>query len=411
MTGTIVGEETDKENVAATGAQSIQASGAGGRIHYLDNLRALAMILGVLLHAGLAYAAPAQEVWLATDSQSSIAIDMGIWFIHLFRMGLFYLLSGYFAALLVKRKGVKKFLVNRGIRIALPMILFFPFLAGAMMLVIIAALSMEGEKRGLMGLIARTIEAGPSAGESTDQSTLGWMHLWFLYYLLIFSLLAALCTRLPTIHFNWLFKRRWLMALAPLTLAPCVALAGVPLPAAESFVPVLWPFGFYGLFYWAGWQLFGRESSLDKLRPYAWPLLLCSLLLYVPYYLYLPELSIEVAIARKTTLPAAPLFIESILTAYLSVSLTIVSLLLGQRFLSNYSGSMRFVADASYWVYLVHLPIVLLLQTLLIPLEVNVWLKFAFTTSATLVACMATYVVFVRYTPIGWMLNGKRAFP
>lgn len=412
MTGTSVGEASVKENASATKAKSVQAGPADGRIHYLDNLRALAMILGVVLHAGLAYAEPAQEVWLATDSQSSVVIDVSIWFIHLFRMGLFYLLSGYFAALLVKRKSVKKFLVNRGIRIALPMILFFPFLAGAMMLVIIAALSMEYEKRGLMGLIARTIEAGPSAGgDSTDQGTLGWMHLWFLYYLLIFSLLAALCTRWPSIRFDWLFKRRWLMMLAPLVLAPSVAWVGVPLPAAESFVPVLWPLGFYGLFYWAGWQLFGRESSLDKLRPYVWLILLGSLLLYVPYYLYLPELSIDVAIARKTTLPAAPLFIESILTAYLSVSLTIVSLLLGQRFLSSYSGWMRFVADASYWVYLVHLPIVLLLQTLLVPLEVNVWLKFAFTTSSTLVACMATYVVFVRYTPIGWMLNGKRTFP
>jgi hypothetical protein len=29
----------------------------------------------------------------------------------------------------------------------------------------------------------------------------------------------------------------------------------------------------------------------------------------------------------------------------------------------------------------------------------------------TIVPCLATYVVFVRYTPIGWMLHGKRTFP
>ncbi len=37
------------------------------RIHYLDNLRALAMLLGVYLHAAFAYAHPAQTIWLATD--------------------------------------------------------------------------------------------------------------------------------------------------------------------------------------------------------------------------------------------------------------------------------------------------------------------------------------------------------
>ncbi len=79
------------------------------------------------------------------------------------------------------------------------------------------------------------------------------------------------------------------MCLAPLALVPSVVSVGVPLPAAESFVPVLWPFGFYGLYYWAGWQLFGREAALDNLQRYVWPIALGSLLLYVPYYIYLPN--------------------------------------------------------------------------------------------------------------------------
>ncbi len=60
------------------------------RIHYLDNLRALAMLLGVYLHAAFAYAHPAQTIWLATDVKSSRWIDASIWLIHLFRMSLFF---------------------------------------------------------------------------------------------------------------------------------------------------------------------------------------------------------------------------------------------------------------------------------------------------------------------------------
>src|SRR5205823_3380333 len=76
------------------------------RIHYLDNLRALAMMLGVFLHAGLAYANPAQSIWLATDRSSSVVVDAAIWFIHLFRMALFFLISGYFAKVIIERKGI-----------------------------------------------------------------------------------------------------------------------------------------------------------------------------------------------------------------------------------------------------------------------------------------------------------------
>lgn len=370
------------------------------------------MMLGVFLHAGLAYAQPAREVWLATDRYGSVAIDASIWFIHLFRMSLFFLLSGYFAALLVSRKGVKKFLWNRTLRIAIPMLAFFPFLVGAMTLVIVMALSMDYEKRGLMGLIAASIEAGKDApADSTDQNTLGWMHLWFLHYLMLFSLSAAACTRWKSARFDWLFGNRLLLALAPLVLVPSVAWVGVPLPAAESFIPLLWPFGFYGLFYWAGWQLLGREAALSRLQPYVWLIVGGSLVLFIPYYLNMPELNIEVAKRRATSLAPWPLCLEALLTAYLSVMLTVAALLLGQRYLSSHSPAMRFIADSSYWVYLVHLPIVVLLQTWLVPLDWNVWLKFAITTLVTLIACLATYVVFVRYTPVGWLLNGKRPFP
>src|SRR6516225_1545702 len=97
--------------------QAAELRFASDRIHYLDNLRALAMLLGVFLHCALAYAYPTQIVWLATDPQSSVLVDASFSFIHLFRMGLFFLISGYFAKLLITRKGLKSFVWNRTVRI------------------------------------------------------------------------------------------------------------------------------------------------------------------------------------------------------------------------------------------------------------------------------------------------------
>ena len=407
------------------------ASGDSARIHYLDNLRALAMLLGVYLHGALAYAEPSRSVWIATNPQGYVAIDASIWWIHLFRMSLFFLLSGYFAKLMIQRKGLKPFLLNRGIRIVLPFVLFWPLLKVAMAIVFVFAFSYVKEPQGLMHVIVTASQNPEAAKSSTPYTT---MHLWFLYYLLMFSLIAAVGSKwrrllacgpqftgwkpMPSRKTDsiswlddWLFQRKWLLALSPLALVPGVMGGGIPIAAPESFVPMWWPFFYHGMFYWAGWQLFGREDLLDRLQPWCWPLLLISVSLFVPHYYLMPVL--DISLIEQASVPdfSTKYVLESVLASYLSALMTLSALLIGQRFLSRSNTWLKFCADSSYWVYLIHLPIILFLQTLLIPLAIPVLGKLAMAILFTWLFCMATYVVFVRYTPIGWMLNGKRPFP
>lgn len=379
------------------------------RIHYLDNLRAAAMLLGVFLHSALAYAQPAQSFWLATDTGSSVAIDASIWFIHLFRMSLFFFLSGYFAKLVIEKKGVKNFLWNRFLRIVVPFVLFYPFLLAAMIAVIVFALSYLTDPQGLMGMIAAAAKDNAGPQKSQPNST---MHLWFLYYLAAFSILGALLRQCKgIIKLDLLFRNPIFILLSPLVLVPSAFVAGSPLPAPESFIPLWWPLVFYGWFYAAGWQLFGRENKLESLRPYAWHILGISIMMFIPYYMLLPVMNLSAVVHAPASQKVWVLGTEALLTAYLSVMLTVAFLLLGRRYLSGRSPLLAFVADASYWVYLLHLPIAIFLQTLLIPSPLPLWLKLMVVLSGTLVFCFATYVVFVRYSPLGWLLHGKRAFP
>ena len=378
------------------------------RIHYLDNLRALAMLLGVYLHAALAYAEPSRSIWIATNPQGNVAIDASIWWIHLFRMSLFFLLSGYFSRLMIQRKGVKPFLWNRAIRVALPFVLFWPLLMVAMTIVFVFAFSYVKEPQGLLKVIVAASKDPDAAESSTPYST---MHLWFLYYLLMFSLIAAVASRWTRLKFDWLFQRTWLLVLSPLALVPGVMAAGLPVAAPESFVPAWWPFAYYGLFYWAGWQFYGREVLLDRLQPWCWLFVTASVLLFVPHYFLLPVLDIALIQQATESRSHAPYLPESVLASYLSAMLTLSALLIGQRFLVRSNAWLKFCADSSYWVYLIHLPIILFLQTLLIPIAIPIFAKLVAVTLVTWLFCLATYVVFVRYTPIGWMLNGKRPFP
>ncbi len=378
------------------------------RIYYFDNLRALAMLAGVYLHAAFAYAEPAQEIWLATDAGSSVFVDGTIWFIHLFRMSLFFLLSGYFAALVIARKGYKAFLSGRFLRIAVPFVVFYPILLVAATATIVFALQYLDHPRGLMKLIA---DASATRTGQAERQSLTTMHLWFLYYLMIFGLATPLLYQLPI--WERLTPRHWIIAICwmPLALVPGVLGAGAPLPAPESFWPVWWPFAFYGLFYVAGWALFGRESALTSLLGYERHLLVGSAALFVPYYLCLPRLELSVLTASSAPELRWQTIVLYLLTCVLSVSLTIWSLLLGKKHLNWRSPAMSILADAAYWIYLLHLPMVLFLQTLLVPLAWPVYGKLMMVVVGTIVPCLASYFVFVRYTPVGWLLHGKRSFP
>jgi fucose 4-O-acetylase-like acetyltransferase len=247
-----ISESSCGTNPSAAKYGSAKPSLRSQRIHYLDNLRAMAMLLGVFLRAALAYAQPAQSVWLATDTKASVAIDASIWFIHLFRMGLFFLLSGYFAKLVIDRKGMKHFLWGRCLRIVVPFVLFYPFLLAAMTIVIVFSLAYLTQPEGLMGLIA---EAAKDSTAVRNRKPPGTMHLWFLYYLMFFTALGALFNNAKWLRFESFFPKPKILLFCPLILIPGAFAAGCPLPAPESFIPHWWPFAFYGLFYVAGWQL------------------------------------------------------------------------------------------------------------------------------------------------------------
>ena len=99
-----------------------------GRFYYLDNLRAFAMLAGLLFHAALAYSPMAQGFWLSADPQQHPLFDVFAWASHLFRMPLFFFIAGFFAALLWQKAGGLGFMQNRLLRVALPLLLFLPVL-------------------------------------------------------------------------------------------------------------------------------------------------------------------------------------------------------------------------------------------------------------------------------------------
>ena len=72
---------------------------------------------------------------------------------------------------------------------------------------------------------------------------------------------------------------------------------------------------------------------------------------------------------------------------------------------------IRYMSDASYWIYLWHFPLVVLAQMFLIHIPLNPHLKFFLLCTTVLAILLVIYEVGVRYTIIGTTLNGRRMRP
>ncbi|MGB4710487.1 MAG: acyltransferase family protein [Fuerstiella sp.] len=126
------------------------------RRHDLDALRGFAMLLGIVLHGAMSFIPGIGIIWGVQDSQSNGFYAILLASIHGWRMPLFFLVSGFFTAMLWKKRGLHALLVHRFKRIFLPMLL-------AMLTIIPVMLIVSG--------YVRSQPASESAATVTDGNT------------------------------------------------------------------------------------------------------------------------------------------------------------------------------------------------------------------------------------------------
>ena len=366
------------------------------------------MIAGIFFHAALAYSPMLSSVWLTADSQTSTAMDAAAWFSHLFRMPLFFLIAGFFSCYLIQKRGLWGFLKNRAVRVLIPFVIFLPAVLAAFMIIIGWSLETVEQPSPMLQLIAY-MSAVPDAPPPPVTTT----HLWFLYNLIQFYIVYALLFRMGVLSarvFSVLSAPKFLVFVLPLLVVPALASRFAPHPAPEQFVPQLWSFGFFGIFFLVGTQFFRNQRVIEQLRPYAPWLFVSSLIMYGFLYGYFPKSpTLEDAMAMAVSAPfTTKQFLMGTVEAYIAVHMTLVCLVAGKALLDKRGKISRYIADSSYWVYIIHLPVLWVIQMKLLDTEWNLWAEFAVSSLGTLAMGLLTYALFVRWTPIGWLLNGRR---
>ena len=115
-------------------------SNTGGRIHGLDLLRGILMLLGIVLHCAM------RGEWYDHENAAATAFTLTgiVDTIHTFRMPAFFLISGFFGALLWQKRGAGPMMGNRVRRILWPFLVFLVVLWPIVVFCGALAISVDG---------------------------------------------------------------------------------------------------------------------------------------------------------------------------------------------------------------------------------------------------------------------------
>lgn len=375
----------------------------------MDSLRAIMMLLGLVIHSAVTYNVTYHgESWPLKDPHATtLATDFLVLLIHTFRMPIFFLVSGFFGSMLYNERGLRLMAANRWSRIVLPFIVFLVLLNPVIQWTFMFTTSVF---QGEMDVWDRTHQVLFNRDTYTPTTT---SHLWFLYYLAMITLFTTMCAMIlgklsrfsgkVLSCFEATISRTMLrlMVLPLITFVVLKLLHTAMVMVSVSLLPDLATFCYFLLFYVVGWMLYRYKEKLDSFMRYDWHLVVLAVVLS----------GLQGVLIEYGGMDLKPDDDSSLLAGFnaLTVWLFIYGIIgLFVRYGSDYSTRMRYISDASYWVYLIHLPITAFLPGLIFRLALPGMVKFAIVLVISTAISFLTYHYFVRSTFVGKFLNGRK---
>jgi glucans biosynthesis protein C len=381
------------------------------RYYGLDALRGAMMMLGIVLHAAMFYiASPPPDMPLIGDRNNSIVFDGVVAFIHSFRMPAFFVLAGFFAALLLQKRGLWDMYKNRLARVAAPLAVgLVTVLPVALWFMVLFAFAVRFGTYDLVPTLQQKrifLSEAVAQGMAVDGLFVG--HLWFLYYLCYFYLLIPLCRwMVSSSHAAGPRLRRFLASPAAfavfgvftaLTLWPFaggqlhdVLRLGAITPDPRALV-------YYGLFFVLGYFAYTYRDVVQTLTVHVWRWGLLALILfpvaqYASYLEYYWRGSHLIAVLAQSYCSWA--------LVYFFVGLTL-------RYFDRPSPWVLYTSQSAYWVFLVHMPVIAVVAWWLVRYDLPAVVKFLLVAGFATIVCFVTYHYAVQRTWISRFLNGKR---
>ena len=407
------------------------------RYHSLDFLRALAMYLGVILHVTILFGSTDRILWNFYSEYYQDSFNYQItWGIHLFRMQFFYIIAGFFAEMVYLKKGGKYYSKNRLKRILVPFIfgclIIYPLTLGVF--------AVHNAELAEKTFLERSLHffMWEFFSDTDYNPGITFVHFWFMWFLMIFY---AIHVAGRAVFLSWIQKIKlssgWvrfvdlciqkqfgIFILAGITFMFHLTLrSSIFLPSESHLDAAINDLSYYMVFYFFGVGLYHCKEFFGKLaRNLKW-----NLVLIFTFVFWIHAATDAIDIHRSPVVDinswkpqSFQVFWEGVfyggtgryLTIYvrclLCWSFCFALLALGQKFFSRKNEFVRYFADASYWVYWVHLPVTFYFSVLLQPVEINTLFKAYLAIVISTVLIMSMYMLFVRNTILGDYFCGWR---
>ncbi len=352
--------------------KAVLKTAPASRIYFLDNLKVFLTALVVFHHAAQPYG-PGGGWWIASEPYSTLdLVVLGIFMAvnASFFMGLFFMISSYFVPSSLERKGAAKFMKDRLVKLGVPILIF--------MIVVFP----------VMGYL---LEGQPSI-------TLG--HLWFLELLLLFSAIyvAYWLVKRPSSKAKRAFPgNKTIVAFAVvMALITFVVAIGAP---ENQWMPLglFEPYHLtqYAMLFAAGIVAY-REGWIDAIPRATAKLWSRVAILMVILLLVISGLTDSSEFAGGLT-------IESLLgtfwEAFMCVSMCIALLALFKNKFNSQGPVAKALANNAFTVYLIHIPIIVFLQYLLIGVAIDPLIKFAIVGTVGVILSFAISHYVIRRLP------------
>ena len=358
------------------------------RMYFLDNLKAFIILLMVVFHVGMGYTTWDLKWWTVNDIQKSKFFDWFILETDVYIMPIMFMIAGYFAPMVLDKKGVAVFWQDKLKRIVLP------WLGGVLFIAPFISYS----------ILFSRMDTPPNYFAFWQTDFFGpyyqQAHFWFLGVLSLFFVILTVFHQLNPAYLKksvqktnpsaWLFPAFALLTAAAFFSGNLFfwndAWVNVKFVFMLQPVRLLLHLCYFGLGVYA-WKhsWFTRSGYSPRLLPWG----IAAIIMLFVFLIY------RVTFTLMPDVPVLSKAGHALTHATFSLTVTFALIALFQKFFDSNAYLWRRLAANSYTIYFIHQCVVIPIGCTVQKLDINIWVKYGSVSVVVLVLCflLAEYVI------------------